>query len=318
MLNKVDLKKARYYAEYLAVRLLFSLIQMLPLRWCEALAANLAWLISDVFRVRSKVVLENLEQVFPDKTEQERRQLARQMWQHLILMAFEIALAPRKIHDSNWRKHVFIRDKKVMTSYFLDWRPVVLVAGHFGNFELAVYMSGILGIPTYAIVRSFDNPYLHRWFAGLRESRGQFMFPSQGSAAKVQTVLEAGGMLSLLGDQHAGTKGCWIDFLGKPAACHKALALFTLSGQAPMIVTYSIRRDRMMSFEIGCNGIADPIDLPESLRDVRSLTQWYNQRLEELIRANPDQYWWLHRRWKDKPVRRTAKRLEIERCEKAA
>ena len=293
-------KKARFLIEYVFVRTFFSLVQMLPIAWCESLASWIAWCICDVFRVRARVVEENLSHVFPDKTQDERRELARAMWRHLILMAFEIAHAPRKIHDSNWRNYVYIRDKKIMTQYFLDWRPVVLVTGHFGNFELAVYMTGILGIPTYAIVRPLDNPWLQKWIAEFRESRGQFMFPSQGSATRVQEVLDAGGMLSLLGDQHAGTKGCWIDFLGKPAACHKALALFTLSGEAPMIVTYAIRRERMMSFEIGCNGIMDPLTMPQELKDVRSLTQWYNQRLEELIKKTPDQYWWLHRRWKEK------------------
>ncbi len=240
------------------------------------------------------------------------------MWHHLFLMLCEIAQAPRKIHDTNWRDYVTIPDKKLMTSYFLAWRPVVLVSGHLGNFELALFVTGILGIPSYAIARPLDNPYLNRWLKRFRESRGQFILPTTGSAPEVQRVLDGGGMLSLLGDQHAGTKGCWVDFMGRPASCHKALALFTLSEGAPMIVTHAVRNGGPLQLLVGCNGqkgIADPANLSPELSDVGSLTQWYNQRLEEFVRSYPEQYWWVHRRWKEKPRRVTraqAMNKEIE------
>ena len=219
--------KLRWFGEYVLLRLVVCAIQILPLSFCGRLADLVSYLVCDVFRFRQRIVDENLSHVFPNKSADERRQLARAMWYHLVLMFCEIAHSPRKIHETNWRKYVYIRDRKIMTEYFLDWRPVVLVSGHFGNFELAIYMSGVLGIPTYAIARTLDNPRLNRWLRSFRESKGQFILPSFGSAAKVQEVLEAGGMLSLLGDQHAGTKGCWIDFLGRPASCHKALSLFS-------------------------------------------------------------------------------------------
>ncbi len=304
------LKKLRYFLEYLAARCIVSILQIVPMRWSQAISRGFAMFACDVLRFRQQIIDENLRHVFADMTPDQRKQLARDMWFHLAMMICEIAQAPRKIHETNWRKYVYIRDRALMTRYFLDWRPVVMVSGHFGNFELAIYMSGILGIPTYAIARQLDNPWLQKWLTQFRESRGQFILPSFGSASKVQTVLDAGGMLSLLGDQHAGTKGCWIDFLGRPAACHKALALFTLRGHAPMMVTYAIRTAGLLKCEIGCNGIADPQTMPDELHDVRNLTQWYNDRLEELIRTHPQQYWWVHRRGKEKPVRQTKRRRD--------
>ncbi len=294
----------RHRAEFLTARMLVCLLQMIPLAWCQRLARYLGWLACDVLRIRKSITAENLEHVFPDATPEQRHQLAREMWNHLFLMICEIAQAPRKIHDTNWRDYVDIRDKQLMTRYFLDWRPVVMVSGHLGNFELAVFITGILGIPTYAIARPLDNPLLNRWLHQFRESRGQFILPTEGSAAMIQRVLDSGGMLSLLGDQHAGTKGCWVDFMGRPASCHKAVALFTLSQNAPMLVSYTVRRAGPLQLEIGCNAIADPADLAPELRDVSSLTQWYNRHLEALVRKWPEQYWWMHRRWKEKPRRR--------------
>jgi KDO2-lipid IV(A) lauroyltransferase len=234
------------------------------------------------------------------------------MWYHLVMMVCEIILVPRKVHDSNWRKYVTIRDKKAMTERLIDYRPLVAVSGHFGNFEMAGYVIGLLGMPSYSVARAMDNPYLDRFVNRFRELNGQYMLPKDGSATEVQLRLSEGNILTLLGDQHAGTKGCWIDFLGRPAACHKAIALFTLDGRAPMMVSYCKHTNRPMHFEIGCTGIADPGDLPAELRDVSSLTQWYNDRMGDAIHAAPDQYWWLHKRWKEKPVRQTKRVRESQ------
>ena len=135
------------------------------------------------------------------------------------------------------------------------------------------------------------------------------MVDKQGCAPIVERWLQEGGMLSLLADQHAGPKGCWDNFLGVPASCHKALSLFTLTSSAPMLVAGSLRTGKPMQFEFICTGLVDPLDDPEGIcSSVGTLTNWYNQRLAEVIGQGVEQYWWLHRRWRPPPPR-VAKRL---------
>ena len=294
-------------AEYLVFQIVLSIIQIMPIEMCAKLCRGLAWLIADVLKFRRKVIDENLRGVYPDISEEKAREMTREMWYHLCLMGCEIAQAPRKIHDSNWRKYVFIRDKVQMTKYLIDYRPLVAVSGHYGNFEMGGYVTGLLGMPSYTVARTMDNPYLDKFINEFRGFNGQFILPKDGSATMVQEVLDSGGILTLLGDQHAGTKGCWIDFLGRPAACHKAVALFTLSGNAPMMVSYCRHTEKPLHFEIGCTGVADPLDMDDNLKDVKKLTQWYNDRLADAIDLDPNQFWWVHRRWKEKPVRKTKK-----------
>lgn len=291
----------RDYLVYLAVRLIVCAIQAASMETCQRVAGALAWLAVDVLGVRRAVVDENLRHVFPGWTPLQRHQLARRMWQHLFIMMCEVAHVPRKVHETNWRNYLHIRDKEKFVRFLLDPRPVVLVSGHFGNFEMAAYTAGLLGFPTHAIARPLDNAFLHDFVNRFRSSKGQYMLPTHGSADRIQRLLGAGKKLALLGDQHAGTKGCWVDFLGRPASCHKALAVFTLTAGAPMIVAYARRKARPMQFEIGIQGLVDPEHLDEGLAGVKQLTQWYNRRLEELIRGTPSQYWWLHRRWKAQP-----------------
>jgi KDO2-lipid IV(A) lauroyltransferase len=99
--------------------------------------------------------------------------------------------------------------------------------------------------------------------------------------------------------------------MGRPASCHKALALFTLTGGAPMLVSYARRLAKPMHFEVGVQGTADPSALPEELQGVRQLTQWYNTCIEQIIRIDPTQYWWVHRRWREKPKKRYRKAKKL-------
>ena len=132
------------------------------------------------------------------------------------------------------------------------------------------------------------------------------MLPKQGSAKQVDALLQQGGTLMLLGDQAAGPKGCWVEFFGRPASCHKAVALFSLVNRAPMMLSYCRRLDRPLHFELGITALFDP-QTDETL-GVTELTQWYSDQLERMIRGAPGQYWWLHRRWKSRPPRRRRRR----------
>ncbi len=114
--------------------------------------------------------------------------------------------------------------------------------------------------------------------------------------------------MTFLADQYAGPKGCWVQFFGRPASAHKAIALLALDNNARMAVSAAQRLERPMHFELHSYATIDPREAANSAGAVRDLTQWYTTRLEELIRRAPDQYWWLHRRWKDTREKKPAKR----------
>jgi KDO2-lipid IV(A) lauroyltransferase len=275
---------------------------------CHAAARLLAWFACDRIRLRRRVVEENLSQVFPDRSPEEREDIARAMWEHLFLMVFEIAHAQRKIHETNWRRYIRVHRKREIVGQLLDRRPLVVVSGHFGNFEVAGVMLGLLGFSTFTIARLLDNPLLNDFLNDFRATRGQYMLPKDGSSQQVQSVLDGGGTLVLLGDQSAGPKGCWVDFLGRPASCHKAIALFSMTTGAPLMVAYARRLDKPLQFELGLEGMIDPADGDRDISGVKPLTAWYNQMLEQIIRRDPEQYWWVHRRWKGEPPQRRRKR----------
>jgi len=296
--------KSLDYLVYMLVRLFICVVQAIRMETGQVLADWLAWLACDVLRLRGKVVDENLEHAFPELDRAERRSLARRMWRHLVLLVLEVAHVPRKIHETNWRQHVRLRNVAPLMRAFLDDRPVVLVTGHFGNFEVGGYLLGLLGFPTHSVARTLDNRYLNDFLERFRGATGQHLIPKKGGYDQILEVLGRGGTMAFLADQAAGPKGCWVDFFGRPASTYKAIALLALEHDAPIAVCYARRLDRPMHFEMVVSEIIDPRDTRGEVATVKDLTQWYTKRLEEAIRVDPDQYWWVHRRWKDPRGRR--------------
>jgi Kdo2-lipid IVA lauroyltransferase/acyltransferase len=296
------------YAAYVTVRTVMCAIQAASLEACQAWSRRLAWLLWRVVRVRRTVVDENLKIAFPHFTPSKRDAIALAMWEHLLVMVCEIAQASRKIHRANWRSHLAMPEMRLMVRRLLDDRPVVIISGHLGNFEMGGYLLGLHGFPTHTIARRLDNPYLDRWVNDFRAATGQYILPKQGSGEQITQLLRSGGTLVLLGDQHAGEGACWVDFFGKPASTHKAVALFTLGGNAPTATGCVYRTGGPMNFEMRVSDLVDPAAADFRQGSVPLLTEWYTRCLEELIRQAPGQYWWLHRRWRGAPPPRREKR----------
>jgi Kdo2-lipid IVA lauroyltransferase/acyltransferase len=302
-----QLKQLADFLVYLVVRAAVCIVQAMRIETGEALACWLAWIFRDVLRIRAAVVDDNLAHAFPELNATQRRELVRRMWEHLFLLVLEVAHAPRKIHETNWRNYVTLRDQDRLVGLLLADRPLLIVTAHFGNFEVAGFVLGILGFPTYTVARNLDNPYLDRFVNRFRAATGQHMIPKNGGYDQILAVLARGGTMTFLADQYAGPKGCWVDFFGRPASAHKAIALLALDNDAPMAVCSARRLDRPMRFEMRTYATTDPRSAGDEVGSIRHLTQWYTTRLEELIRLTPHQYWWLHRRWKDPRPKRAEK-----------
>jgi KDO2-lipid IV(A) lauroyltransferase len=305
------------FTVYIFVRSVIAIVQAIPLSTCEAGAELLATFFSRVLQLRRQVIEGNLQQAFPQLTHRQRQVIAWQMWRHLFLMAAEIAHTPRKIHRTNWKEHSNILQVENFVRTLTSGRPLVLISAHFGNFELGGYLMGLFGFPTYTVARKLDNRYLDRWINDFRGRTGQFMLPKEGSGDQIAKLLRHGGILTLLGDQSAGRKGCWVDFFGQAASTHKAVAVFSLGSGAPTMVSYARRMGKPLHYEVGPWEIIDPLAEDFQYSTIPLFAQWYTSCLEKIIAKSPEQYWWLHRRWKGKPPARVVQRIAEKRQQAA-
>jgi KDO2-lipid IV(A) lauroyltransferase len=293
--------RAADFAVYLAVRLLVHFLQSLSLGAAHAVARGLAWLAHRLDRRHREVALDNLRHAYPAWTDERRRDVVRAVYRHFCTVLVEMVHLPRKIRPTNWRRYLELPDGETLVDVLLSGRPVLIVTGHFGNWEMAGYALGLFGFKSYAVARPLDNPYLDAFLRRFREHTGQQLLAKKGEVDRMQDILDRGGVICTLADQDAGQQGLYVDFFGRPASTHKAIALLALRHRAVVLVCGAQKVGEPMRYAVRCTDVLWPEDFEGDPRAVRNFTQRYTAALERLARLAPEQYFWLHRRWKHQP-----------------
>jgi KDO2-lipid IV(A) lauroyltransferase len=298
------------YLVYLAVRAVLCLLQALPYATACRLADGLAWLAYRINRRHRLVALENLGHAFGAAVSpEERDDMVRAVYRHFCTLLIEMAHLSRLLHPCSWHRYLRLVDGRHIVGGLLSGRPLLLVTGHFGNWEMAGYALGMFGFKTYAIARTLDNPYLNDFLLyRFRQRTGQTILNKSGDFDRIQNVLAGGGVVATLGDQDAGQRGPFVDFFGRAASTHRAIALLALQFDAPMLVVGAPRVADGLRYDVIVEEVIDPRDFKERSDAVLAMTQRFTSALERLIRRHPEQYFWLHRRWKHQPQKRKAKR----------
>ncbi|HWG44503.1 MAG TPA: lysophospholipid acyltransferase family protein [Gemmataceae bacterium] len=296
------------FAVYLAVRIVVCILQAMSFRAACKVANGLAWLIYKIDRRHRLVALDNLHHAFGIGDEAERDRFVRGVYRHFCAMLMEIIHVPRLLHPHNWKKHFTLVDSAPLADLLLTDRPVLVVSGHFGNWELGGYVLALFGFRTHAIARPLDNPYVDAFFRRFRERTGQKMLAKHGDFERMQGVLNSNGIMVTLGDQDAGQKGQFVDFFGRPASTHKAVALLALEYNVPMMVLTCTRVSAAGApgstnwhYEIAPGDVIDPEEYKGRPDALPAITERFTSALERMIRRAPEQYFWLHRRWKHQP-----------------
>jgi KDO2-lipid IV(A) lauroyltransferase len=300
-------KKARSrvadYLVYLAIRVAVALVQMLPYMQARRYFHLFARLAFHLDKRHREVARDNLRHAFPELAHDERKldAMVQDCYTHFVQMFMEIVFLPRKMSLHTWRDHATLVNGNLILDRLTDGRPLLVVTGHFGNWEMAGYVLGLVGFRTYAIARTLDNPYLERFFLRFRQKTGQTILAKKGDFDRIQEILQINGTIATLGDQDAGQGGLFVDFFNRPASTHKAIALLALEYNAPLIVIGIPRVGEPMKYEIIAEDVIDPVDYQNDPNAVKNITIRYTKALERLIRRYPEQYFWLHRRWKHQP-----------------
>lgn len=290
------------YAVYLIARWFVCAVQALPVGAARHVALALAWLAYRVDRRHREAAMDNLRHAFPGRwNDKELARRVRNVYRHFCTLLVEIIQVPRRLHVHNWRRYLELGDGETMVRALLSGRPLLIVTGHVGNWELAGYSMGLLGFRPHAIARPLDNPYLDRFLRTFRERTGQKVLAKHGDFAQMQKLLDKGGVLATLGDQDAGQRGLFVDFFGRPASTHKAVALLALEHRVPMLVVGTLKIAEPVQYRVEVADLILPEEYDGEREAVRDMTQRFTAGLERLIRTAPTQYFWLHRRWKHQP-----------------
>ncbi len=297
------------YLVYLTVRIVACIIQALPVQAAANVAVALAWLAYRVDRRHREVARDNLKHALPDLGAVRADGMIRDVYRHFCGLLMDILHTPRKLNTHNWRQHVAMEHVgKQLVETLLSDRPLLIVTGHFGNWEMGGYVLGLLGFPTHAIARQLDNRHLDEFLGRFRGRTGQKILDKNRDYELMKQVLADGGVLATLGDQDAGQRGLFVDFFNRPASTHKAVALFALEFQVPMLVMGVRRLGRPLHYHVVMEDVILPEEYAERPDAVRAMTERFTTAFERVVRSAPEQYFWLHRRWKHAPPKKKAKR----------
>jgi KDO2-lipid IV(A) lauroyltransferase len=176
-----------------------------------------------------------------------------------------------------------------------------MLTAHYGNFEVLGYTLATLGFPMSSVARPLDNRYVSDWVYGVREKHGQRIIGKKGATTELTDVLDEKGVVGFVADQNAGSKGMFVDFFGRKASTYKSIGLLAIRYDVPIVVGYARRIKDQFNFELAPRDIIYPDDWKSQPDPLFYITQRYNKAIEDFVREDPGQYWWVHRRWKSRP-----------------
>jgi KDO2-lipid IV(A) lauroyltransferase len=298
----------RYLGEYAALRLWVLIIGCFPIEAnlrTARLMGRLWWWFSPRHRDRA---LANLRPALGDQyDERQLRQIARKSFEHFAqLYLVELEMMPRAITLWSWPEHVELGRLGPALRELLSERGVIMLTGHFGNYELLGYTICRLGMPLTAIMRPLDNPLINRYLESSRAGGGLTLLYKKGASAAAGDVIDAGGALCFIADQDAGRKGLFVDFFGRPASTYKSIGLLAMAKRVPVVVGYAARIRPGFHYRIDVERIIQPEEWDPQDDPLHWITQTFSSALEAAIRRHPEQYLWMHRRWKHRPKGETA------------
>ena len=303
------------YMSYLAFRTAETIFHMFPLdanlRTARLIGSVMWMLINSDIPVVNKVlrrrhreqIMGNLHIAFGVRySQQELEKIAKASCQSLVMFAMEFLFTGRMISIYNWHQYFTLKNFEPALKILLENRGAIMLTGHYGNFELPGYLMATLGFDMVAVMRPLDNPYLNDYIVKAREKHGLSLLYKKGASASMEQTLQDGSILSFIADQDAGRKGVFVDFFGKKASTYRSISLVAREMKVPIIVGGS-RRTSWDKFqhEIELEDIIYPEDWQGKDDEVQYITERFNKALENMIRKDPTQYLWLHRRWKSRP-----------------
>jgi Kdo2-lipid IVA lauroyltransferase/acyltransferase len=297
--------------QYIGLRLVSMGLHCFPVNLNLQTAQMLGNFMYAIDRRHRERALGNLRRSFPDMPEAERETLARRSMQQLFMLFIEVLFTTRLIHlDTLWQYVETENFREVLQLLMRRDQGLLLLTGHYGNWEVLGYVLATMGFDTTSIARPLDNPYINHWILGVREKMGQRIIAKKGATTEVTEVLEQHGTVGFIADQNAGSKGIFVDFFGRAASTYKSIGLLAMEYRVPVVVGYARRINDQFRFHVSVEAIIYPEEWDSQDDPLRYITQRYTRAIEDFVRRDPGQYLWVHRRWKSRPKGEVAEKFD--------
>jgi KDO2-lipid IV(A) lauroyltransferase len=295
------MNRTRAWLEYLPIAAGARLLRLVPRR--AALAAGrglgrLAWMVDTTHR---RIALENLTAAFGDSmSPDDRRRLTGRIFAHFGMVAVDCLLM-RSLHPGDVDRLIEYEGVDHLRKAFLKGKGVFVFSAHLGNWEMVALMQGWLGYPMAMVTRPLDNPLLDRLLLEGRTRSGNLVIHKRSAVRGILKAIRNGWCVAIVIDQDIrGTEHVFVDFFGRPAATTPTLGLLALKTGSPVVPAFGLPLEdgryrvtylpEVPVSEIACTGSREG--------DVAAITQACTRIIEQQVRARPECWLWMHKRWK--------------------
>lgn len=294
-------KPIKYRVEYFFVVVLIRVIQSFPRRYGIAVARSLANIFFILAKKHRVNMIHHLTLAFgSEKTEDEILKIARDVPRHFAVAVVDTIRIPNIIREG-FDRYVNAENLHILDTAMKTGKGAIILTGHFGNWELMGAYMAQHKYPISVVGAPIKNPLLDNLLVDMRNSAGYKNVHRGRSAKAFLRILKQGGFLGLLIDQDIKKiSGVFVDFFGRKAYTPTGPVMFALRFDIPIIPMF-IHLEKDLTYTIQC---FDPIQItntgnPEN--DIKINTQKCSDVYEAVIRRHPEQWAWIHRRWKQQP-----------------
>ena len=287
--------------EYAAAWPFLKIMGVLPRPLARAFAIGIAQLVYLLhFRLR-QVGMHNLEMVFPEKSLGERRRILRGVFTSLGRQLAELCQFPRYTAQNVGDVVVYDGLENYERAYARG-KGVLFLTAHFGGWELSAFAHSLHGHWLHVVMRPMDNPYLDRLLQSYRTMHGNKVVPKDDFVRGLLAAMRAGETVGILMDTNmTPPQGVFVDFFGIPACTASGLARIALRTDAAVVPGFTIWDESLGKYRLRFDPAIELVRTGNLEADIIVNTQKFNKVIEDYVRKYPDQWLWVHRRWKTRP-----------------
>lgn len=282
-------------AEYLVASSLIGLLRVLPLRASEALARAITRTLDMALPKLRRVAKQNLSFALPEVAAGARDQIIDGVFRTIARMLVAVARFP-SIRASNVSEWIGYEGLEHYLEAKREGRGVLIATAHLGNWELSAYTHAIMTEPMHVMVRPLDNPLIDHVVEERRTLSGNHLIYKRDAARSVITALRRNEAIGILIDQNTSTsEGVFVNFFGKQASAGSAFVKFAHRTDAPVIPGFALWNESTRRYVLRF------YPRVQITGDIQADTQRIHSVFEQIIREHPEQWMWIHRRWKTRP-----------------
>jgi KDO2-lipid IV(A) lauroyltransferase len=283
--------------EYILFILFSWCFRLLGLNLSRKFATVLAFVFFYLIPIRKKVVFNNLKIAFPENSSQTNKKLAFKIYLSFAITLVEILYLPY-IKEEKLINEVMCSNPELIIEKFKEGKGLILLSSHFGNWEFgAISIAMQVHLPFSVIVKPLRNPLVYEWMNNFRTKFGNEVVPLGISIRKTYQTLKQKKVVAMVADQRGPREGVKVDFFGRKVSVYTGPAALALKTGAPLICGIAVRQKdykyKMDLVEISQQNLPDGEE-----EKILEISQRYTSYLEKIIRENPEQWLWMHNRWK--------------------